>query len=38
MLGIKKLGCARTLLNGIELMHMINEGPMKKYWPNSFTP
>jgi hypothetical protein len=31
MLGFKKFGCARMLLNGIELMHMINKGQMKNY-------
>jgi putative transposase len=31
MLGFKKLGCARSLLSGIELMHMINKGQMKNY-------
>jgi transposase-like protein len=31
MLGFKKFGCARILLNGIELMHMINKGQMKNY-------
>ena len=31
MLGFKKFACARILLNGIELMHMINKGQMKNY-------
>jgi putative transposase len=31
MLGFKKFSCARTLLTGIELMHMIYKGQMKLY-------
>jgi putative transposase len=31
MLGFKKFACARILLNGIELMHMIHKGQMKNY-------
>ena len=31
MLGFKKFACARMLLNGIELMHMIYKGQMKNY-------
>jgi putative transposase len=31
MLGFKKFGCARILLSGIELMHMINKGQMKNH-------
>jgi putative transposase len=29
MLGFKDFRCARILLSGIELMHMINKGQMK---------
>jgi putative transposase len=29
MLGFKKFNCARILLAGIELMHMIKKGQMK---------
>jgi transposase-like protein len=32
MLGFKKFTCARILLTGIELMHMINKGQMKNYF------
>jgi transposase-like protein len=44
MLGFKKFTCARILLTGIELMHMINKGQMKNYFglrrtpASSFTP
>ena len=44
MLGFKKFGCARILLSGIELMHMINKGQMKTTStsgplpPNSLAP
>lgn len=31
MLGFKKFNCARILLAGIELMHMIHHGQMKHY-------
>jgi putative transposase len=31
MLGFKKFACARILLNGIELMHMIYKGQMKSH-------
>jgi putative transposase len=31
MLGFKKFSCARILLTGIELMHMIHKGQMKHY-------
>lgn len=31
MLGFKKFNCARILLTGIELMHMIHKGQMKHY-------
>jgi transposase-like protein len=31
MLGFKRFSSARVLLNGIELMHMINKGQMKTY-------
>ena len=31
MLGFKKFACAHILLNGIELMHMINKEQMKNY-------
>jgi putative transposase len=31
MLGFKKFHCARILLVGIELMHMIKKGQMKDY-------
>lgn len=31
MLGFKKFQCARTLLMGIELMHMIHKGQMKSH-------
>jgi hypothetical protein len=41
MLGFEKFTCGRTLLTGIELMHMIHKGQMKNYFglpPSSFTP
>jgi len=44
MLGFKKFTCARVVLIGIELMHMINKGQMKitsasgPLPPSSFTP
>ena len=38
MLGFKKFGCARILLNGIELMHLINKGQMKDYFDLRPTP
>jgi hypothetical protein len=31
MPGFKKFGCARILLNGIELMHMIHKEQMKSH-------
>jgi hypothetical protein len=38
MLGFKKFTCARILLTGIELMHMINKGQMKNYFGLRRTP
>ncbi len=43
MLGFKKFSCARILLVGIELMHMIKKGQMKNVGSSSlplsyFTP
>jgi transposase-like protein len=38
MLGFEKFGCARILLNGIELMHMVNKGQMKNYFDLRPTP
>jgi hypothetical protein len=38
MLGFKKYGCARILLSGIELMHMINRVQMKNYFDLRPTP
>lgn len=29
MLGFKNFNCARVILNGIELMHMIKKGQLK---------
>jgi hypothetical protein len=31
MLGFRKFTCARILLTGIELMHMINKGQMNNH-------
>ena len=38
VLGFKKYGCARILLNGIELMLMVNKGQMKNYFDLRPTP
>jgi transposase-like protein len=38
VLGFKKYGCARILLSGIELMHMINGVQMKNYFDLRPTP
>jgi hypothetical protein len=38
MPGFKKFGCARILLNGIELTRMINKGQMKNYFDRRPTP
>ncbi|HEY4047479.1 MAG TPA: IS6 family transposase [Acidobacteriaceae bacterium] len=38
ILGFKKFTCARILLTGIELMHMINKGQMKNYFGLQRTP
>ena len=38
MLGFKKVGCARILQNGIELMHLINKGQVTNYFDLRPTP